>query len=165
MGVSVYPHRCVRYTYAMAKPAGRPSAYTDELATEICTRLASGETLLSIVESDGMPAYSTVMLWVVDNRGPGFSEMYARARTLYLDFEAERLIRIADTPQQGVKTKILADGKTETTIGDMTEHRKLQIDARKWYLSKLAPKRYGDRLELAGDKEAPLHISFRRLDK
>lgn len=51
------------------------------------------------------------------------------------------------------------------TIAEDANSRRVRVDARKWYLSKLAPKRYGDRLELAGDKEAPLHISFRRLDK
>jgi uncharacterized Zn finger protein (UPF0148 family) len=44
----------------------------------------------------------------------------------------------------------------KTVEGDMIERAKLQIDARKWRLSKMAPKRYGDRLELAGDKDAPI---------
>jgi hypothetical protein len=44
----------------------------------------------------------------------------------------------------------------KTVEGDMIERAKLQIDARKWRLSKMAPKRYGDRLELAGDKDNPI---------
>ena len=34
----------------------------------------------------------------------------------------------------------------------------LQIDTRKWLLSKLAPKKYGDKIELSGDKDNPLMI-------
>jgi hypothetical protein len=33
----------------------------------------------------------------------------------------------------------------EATTGDMVERSKLQVETRKWYLSKLAPRRYGDR--------------------
>jgi len=55
--------------------------------------------------------------------------------------------------------------EVKTITGDMIERAKLQVDTRKWLLSKMAPKRYGDRLELAGDKDAPLAITVRRLDR
>jgi hypothetical protein len=68
----------------------------------------------------------------------------------------------------GEKTKIMPDGKTETIKGDMIEHRRLQVDARKWMAARLAPKKYGDRVtnELIGDKDNPLvshhvvHVEF-----
>ncbi len=37
--------------------------------------------------------------------------------------------------------------------------RRVRVDTRKWLLSKLAPKKYGDRIEIAGDKENPLEIN------
>lgn len=37
------------------------------------------------------------------------------------------------------------------TTGDMVERSKLQVDARKWLLSKLAANVYGDKLALGGD--------------
>ena len=43
----------------------------------------------------------------------------------------------------------------------MLGHRKLQIDTRKWMLSKMLPKIYGDKLELTGDKENPLQTVTR----
>lgn len=78
-----------------------------------------------------------------------FRAQYARARDVGLDFLAEEILRIADTPQIGTKSVSKATG-LEITEGDMIDHRRLQVEARKWYLSKLAPKRYGDKLELAG---------------
>lgn len=54
----------------------------------------------------------------------------------------------------GAKAEMVYE--TEVLTADMVERSKLQIDARKWRLSKMLPKRYGDRLELAGDKDAPL---------
>ena len=36
----------------------------------------------------------------------------------------------------------------EVTKADMIEHRRLQIDARKWVAAKLRPKVYGDELDV-----------------
>ena len=44
-------------------------------------------------------------------------------------------------------TTTKADGSTETKDGDMIERARRQVDSRKWLLSKLAPKKYGDKLQ------------------
>ncbi len=54
------------------------------------------------------------------------------------------MMQIADTPQEGVKTKTLPDGTVETVHGDMIEHRRLQVDTRKWALARMFPKKFGD---------------------
>lgn len=54
-------------------------------------------------------------------------------------------MEIADTPQIGVKKVIKPDGSVETMEGDMIEHRRLRIDARKWALARMSPRKYGDR--------------------
>lgn len=116
---------------------GRPSSYTPALATEICERLAAGESLLSICRSEHMPSDASVRRWVIEDI-QSFSSEYARARDLGLEHCAEEIIAIADDRSDDPKS------------------RQVRLDARKWYLSKIAPKRYGDRLELAGDPEAPV---------
>lgn len=131
-----------------------PDPYTPQVAAEICKRLAAGESLLGICEDPVMPHRSTVYEWVKDDRD-GFADKYAQARNIGLDRMADEVLAIADTPVHGVKTRITADG-IETTEGDMIEHRRLQVDTRKWYLSKLAPKRYGDKLELSGPDGQPI---------
>lgn len=68
---------------------------------------------------------------------------------------AAEIIKIADTPVVGIKKKTNEKGEVETTEGDMIEHRRLQVDARKWAASKLAPKKYGDKLALGGDEAMP----------
>ena len=35
--------------------------------------------------------------------------------------------------------------------------RRLRVDTYKWILAKMLPKLYGDKLTLAGDRDAPLH--------
>ena len=128
--------------------------FSQETADRICARLAMGESLRAICRDEGMPAESTVRLWAVENTN-GFAAQYARARDIGMDCIADEIIDIANTTEKGVKTVVKATG-TETTEGDMIEHRRLKVDARKWYLSKLAPKKYGDRTTLAGDPDAPL---------
>lgn len=104
---------------------GRPTIFTPELADTICARLAEGESLLSICRDDGMPAESTVRHWVAEDR-EGFFAKYTHARDIGLDHQADRIIEIADTEDDPAKARVM-------------------IDARKWHLSKMAPKRYGEK--------------------
>ena len=60
---------------------------------------------------------------------------------------ANEIKDIADTPVMGIVTTTGPLGVT-TTEKEMIEHRKLQIDSRKWLLSKLQPRKYGDKLDL-----------------
>lgn len=78
------------------------------------------------------------------------STHYARAKLEGIEKLAEELLEISDT-----SPRINAFGNVDS--GDVNA-RRLQIDTRKWLLSKLAPKKYGDRLELVGDAENPLVI-------
>jgi hypothetical protein len=151
---------------------GRPSLYTPELADEICDRIANGKSLVTICKQKGMPKYSTITGWLADK--PEFSEKYARAREAQADYLAEQILELADKSRKGKKTesKLVeikdADGKLttapeiKTITGDMVERSRLQIDARKWYASKLAPKKYGDTLKHTGDPDNPVHVKVDR---
>lgn len=134
---------------------GRPSIYSDEVADEVCRRLSDGETLNQICADDHLPARPTVLLWVKNDLN-GFSDRYARARAALIEFWADQIVDICDTTTLGVETTTKEDGAIETREGDMLGHRKLQIDTRKWLLSKLRPDKYGDKIEIAGDPEKPL---------
>lgn len=137
--------------------------YTRGLANKILTRLADGESLKAICRDEGMPAFQSVRRWVIDNKD-GFAEKYARARDLGLDVMADEILEIADQQIVGERKKTRSDGTTETTTGDIVERSKLKVDARKWYLSKLAPKRYGEQMrhELTGQDGGPI-VVFRDL--
>jgi hypothetical protein len=124
-----------------AKRKGRPTEYTEALARRIIIRLADGEGLNKICKPISMPAESMVREWVIDDVG-GFAAKYARGRDIGLDVRAERLGQTASSAQ----------GKD----GAGVQAVRLMVDTEKWYLSKLAPKRYGDRLNL--DVEAKVEI-------
>ena len=118
-------------------PPGRLTEYTPELAQEICERLAAGESLRKICAPDEMPAASTVCLWTLENRD-GFAERYTRARQLQAELLADELFEIADD-----------------STADYN-HTRIRVDTRKWYLSKVLSKVYGDKTVLTGADGGPI---------
>lgn len=136
---------------------GRPSDYTPELVDAICGRLTEGESLRAICRDDGMPHAATVCRWLAQHED--FREQYARAREAQADVLFDEILDIADTPFEGVKTKTMPDGKVETTSGDMIDHRRLQVDARKWMLGKMQPKKYGDLKQIEAKIDANVSVA------
>lgn len=122
---------------------GRPSAYSEELAQEICDRLAAGESLRSICSSPHMPAENRIREWAqndcADNAGlgAGFSARYTRARAIGCERLAEELLLISDDPCLG------PDGYVDNGA---VQRARLMSDNRRWLLSKLLPRQYGDRI-------------------
>ena|SRR5688572_16449114 len=139
---------------------GRATTYTQAVADEICARISEGEPLRAICREDGKPSWTTVYNWL--NERPEFAERFARARDIGHDAIAEEALEIANTPVDGVKKKVSEDG-VEITTEDMLGHRKLQIETRLKLLAKWNPKKYGEKLELAGNKDAPLTVQVVRL--
>ena len=97
------------------------------------------------------------------NNTRDFRNQYIRARDIQADVLFDEIHQIADTPQKGTKTVRRGEGDNstvETTEADMIEHRRLQIDARKWLIGKMAPKKYGDKQthEHAGPDGGPVTL-------
>ena len=134
-------------------PGGRPSVFTPELADEICSRLANGESLRAICNTDRddfIPSIGTVIRWV--NENPKFQKQYATAREIQAETLADDIVSIADGPTDG-------DDSIKTA------RDRLRVDSRKWVASKLLPKRYGDKLAVSGDADgdpirAELKVTF-----
>jgi hypothetical protein len=119
---------------------GRPSEFTPELANLICERIADGESLRAICDADDMPDRSTVRRWL--SQQPEFRSQYAHAREEQADFYAEKIVDDAMA-------------SSDAAIG------RLRMDALKWAASKLAPKRYGDKVQLGGDPDGePIKHEF-----
>jgi hypothetical protein len=136
---------------------GAPSKFTGKLANEICRRLATGESLRAICRSEGMPNRDTVNEWVA-NDIKGFSVQYARARDKGLDMMADETLAIADDGENDWMASNDPDNPGYKFNGEHYQRSRLRVDTRKWYLSKLAPKRYGEKLtaEFTGKDGEPL---------
>lgn len=126
-------------------------AFSQAIADAICQRLAEGESLRKACEAlrpDG-PSVPTFLLWC--SQDAALAEQYARARATGTDAEFEELDEL-----QSQEPPTDANGKVDQ---GWVAWRRLQVDTKKWALSKKAPKKYGEKLELAGDAANPLrHI-------
>ena len=129
--------------------------YTDDVGIEICARLAAGESLVTICKHPLMPTAMCVYNWL--QRHPHFKAMYDDARIQQADFYADAIIEIANNTETGTTIKTRDDGSTEIIEGDMIQHRRLKIDALKWYASKVAPMRWGDRTVVDTKVDITIH--------
>lgn len=130
-----------------ANKTGRPSDYTEDIAESICLRLAEGESLRSVCSDDGMPCKQTVLRWI--SRRPEFRAQYVRAKEEGAEAIAEELFDIADDGANDWMEKLDKEGVCigYQLNGEHVQRSKLRIDTRKWYLSKIMPKKYGDRIQ------------------
>jgi hypothetical protein len=130
-----------------ARAAGRPSKYTDEIATEIGDRLAKGEPLAAICRDDHMPSDRTVRNWM--EQDAAFSSAIARAREVGFDALAAQCLEIAEDGSHDYKHKKRANGEEyEEFDSEHVQRSKLRIETRLKLLAKWDPKRYGDKVAL-----------------
>jgi len=148
------PHKALEAPKKTSK-----STYTKQIADIICIRLSEGESLKEIVRSEGMPDRATVYRWLLEQ--PVFCDMYTRAREEQADTLADEIIAIADESP--------AINEFRDKHGDVIDikidsgyvaYQKQRIEARKWTAMKLKPRKYGDKLELAGDPNNPMKVEI-----
>lgn len=124
-------------------PRGRPSDFTNEIADEICERIAAGETLTAICLEEDMPALRTVSRWLMLDRG-GFQAKYARAREAQAHVEAEQIREIADNAFEDYYIDY-KDGKPFVVVdNEGVKRAQLRIEARKWRAERLNRRVYGN---------------------
>jgi hypothetical protein len=116
------------------RPRGRPSRFSDEIATEICERLADGQSLIDICKDENLPAERTIRKWLAEDRN-GFVPQYVRAREAQVEHYIDEIVDIADSV-------------ANCTDSAIVHAARLAIDTRKWAAAKRLPKKYGDRLDL-----------------
>lgn len=139
---------------------GRPVewTYSEEIVERICDLIATSSKGLEHIlkEAQDLPSATVVYKWLREHTY--FQQQYARARERQADMLVYEAVQIADTPRMGVKRKEDPEGGVEITTADMIEHRRLQVDTRKWMAGKLHPKKYGDKLDVTtkGEQIAPI---------
>lgn len=113
---------------------GPPLSYTQALGERICREIASGRTITSICKSDDFPHFSTVSGWA--SVIPEFSVIYSEARVHQAEIILDRIVDLADD---------LIAGKLGSNIRGV----EAAIRALQWAIGKLAPQKYGDRVQTA----------------
>ena len=114
----------------------------------VLANMGKGMSAYKATQAAGVP-WGTWTEWVATD--PQLAVKYTRARETLVERMAQELADIADEPPP-----LGPDGKVD---GGWIQKHRLQVDTRKWLLSKLAPRKYGERLEVAGDASAPLQAA------
>jgi transcriptional regulator with XRE-family HTH domain len=133
------------------RPLGSGRLQTAENADRICALLEEGWTLRQIAKELGFKTDSEIVRWGNNADGPhGFAQRYARAMVARYERMAHEVIEIADEI-----APVDTLGHVDT---GWVQQQRLRSDNRKWLLSKVLPKKYGDRVEatITGDPNAPL---------
>lgn len=114
----------------------------ESIFNTICDRIIKGESVNTILKDEDMPSSQTFFKWL--NESEEKSKKYARVKEVYADTVFEDIILIAD----GTDSDILTDEEGRQQVNhNIIQRDRLRIDARKWHLSKLNPKKYGDKIE------------------
>lgn len=136
-----------------------PNLNKAEAIREIIDRISQGESTRSILPNnerpEHLPAMSTFLLWVSEDKQ--LSEQYARAMELRSQHLFEELFEIADdSTNDFMRNKKTGDYDFQA---EAVQRSRVRIDTRKWALSKMNPKKYGEKLELSGDAENPIAVT------
>jgi hypothetical protein len=123
-----------------------PSADTN-VVDVICQRLVDGHSLREICRDEAMPSRSTVFRWLAKDED--FRRLYASARELQADVMVEEILEIADDSRNDYVMRMIGEEAVEVPDHEHINRSRLRIDARKWLMAKMAPKKYGEKLELA----------------
>lgn len=122
------------------------STYTTAIATTICEQLIEGKSLRQICEQPGMPNKATVLRWLADEKRAVFRDQYARAREMQAEAIADEILEIADDGRNDWMEIVGKEGDTVgwRVNGEAVQRSRLRVDSRKWLLSKMLPKKYGE---------------------
>lgn len=126
---------------------GRPTAYTPELANEICARIADGRSVVSICKDADMPCRATLYEWL--DLHEDFADKYARAREDQADTLADEMLDVARS-------------KSDDQVA--AADKRLLIDTLKWRAGKLKQRVYGEKVtqdvKHSGDVAHTITIKF-----
>ena len=125
-----------------------------EILDFICDEIAEGKSLRSILSTNyDMPAKKTFFEWMKLDKTK--SDQYARAMELRQENIFEDILSIADNQEDDV---LLNNDGDEIINHNVIQRARLRVDARKWMLGKMNPKKYGDKLETDNKHSGTIEI-------
>lgn len=124
---------------------GRPTKYDQKVIDAICEEIATtNKSIKTICKNEDYPAAGTILRWLGEEDKQSFRDQYARAQEARADFLAEDILEISDDDKD--------DEKPFVGVNHIQRDR-LKVDTRKWIASKLKPKKYGEKIDMAHSGE------------
>ena len=107
-------------------------ATKNAMVDALLVQIETGKSMREVCRMDGMPDHGTVIRWMRDDAG--LATKYARARMAQADVLFDRMEAVEEA----------------VSAGTMDSHAaRVVLDSMRWRASKLAPKVYGDRLDVS----------------
>ena len=118
-----------------------------QIFDDICEVIISGKSLRFALKEVSIPA-KTFFVWLRDNEV--LSKQYARATTERAELMFEDMFDIADDGTNDWMEKKNDKGEVVgySVNGEHIQRSRVRIDTRKWALSKMMPKKYGDMIKI-----------------
>lgn len=124
----------------------------ENIFEEILEYIEAGKSLRSILLSSDMPSSRTFFKWLDEDKDK--VKRYARATEIRAENIFEDMLEIADDGTNDYMTITKGDLEYNVEDKEVTNRSRLRIDVRKWMLSKMQPKKYGDKLDVTSDGDA-----------
>ena len=114
-----------------------------EIWNSIIAELVSGRSMRSILRDSGMPSLKTIYAWI--DKDESKRKQYARACEVRADLIFDEIMDISNSTDEDI---INLDNGKQAINHHVIMRDRLRVDSRKWMLSKMNPKKYGDRLDI-----------------
>lgn len=122
----------------------------------ICSKIAEeGKPVRKILKEDGMPSFETFYRWLNDDDEK--SKQYTCACEARADMIFDDILYIADDVSKDTQTVDIDGIELQTLNKENIQRARLRVEARKWVVSKMNPKKFGDKIDVtSGNKEMPV---------
>ena len=118
----------------------------EKIFSDIFQSIENGNSLRKSLVEVGISS-STFFIWIEEDEIK--SKQYARATELRAEALLDEMFDIVDDSKNDVMEMDLGDGIINTrTNNEVIQRSRLRYDARKWLISKLNPKKYGDKVDI-----------------
>jgi len=119
---------------------------------QIIQKISEGMSLRSALKSGKYPSRTIFLGWIDSNKE--WQNQYARACEMRTELKFESIEQdYSEEPQRDEET-----GRIDPSWVSL---QRLKIDSKKWMLSKMNPKKYGDKLDVEQKHEGEITITRR----
>ena len=126
---------------------------------EVIERINDGDSVSDAVK--GIMTRKTFYFGL--KKYPELGDIYARACEARAEAIFDEILEIADESSNDIEQIDLGDGMVSEKVNhEAIQRSKLRVDARKWALSKMNPKRFGEKLDVTSNDQtlpAPVIIA------
>jgi len=124
----------------------------DKIFPLILSEIEEGSSLRYILKRENMPSRYTFFEWLKDDEEK--ANQYARSCETRAESIFEDILDIADDSSNDFTLTDIGDGiQVEKFNSEHVQRSRLRVDARKWMLGKMQPKKYGDKMDFTTNGE------------